>query len=566
MPSPAEQACQSKSGGNTVGNDVISDSELALRLPLELLHVLLETVVKDAVKNSRGEGRVVRSVRRGLPANSELGNFASRVPLGALGHLLKLGFIDAFNRDRVGAGEPRLIGDVGIGNVLVKVHLDHAGTLGGAGQVKLDHFVSAVVDGPVKLLRLVGGVAHHELFVFSTSTVEEGVEGVAEVFAHVAIGTLAEEGIGLVHEYKEALAAGVGPVEELVDLGHAIAAKRGDVTTSENGKVHARAGSKLLGKESLTSPGRAVEHGVAVGGAVLSRVGGGDRKGGEAVAELVRDNDAVQSVPTGGDRGAQGLGRAGKGGDTGGLTNERRLAKPGLDEAAGHAGANAGAVNADGKEGEETHGRAKLLAVLKVAVQALADHGAGLLDTLQDGGAHLLLLHLGTLHVEIPVLAFLVGLALHLGLDARALGVLAELCLVLGSLALHGLDAELELLLALDLLVAHLLLRRELVLVALARELVLVVGLLLLELVVLLEGLAPLALLGAGALDLHSGLPRLVLLDLSECLRLAAVLLELGDLDGLYRELEALELLSGLGRALEGPGIEAGQGAGLAAR
>mmetsp|Transcript_14466 Transcript_14466/g.25187 ORF Transcript_14466/g.25187 Transcript_14466/m.25187 type:complete len:637 (+) Transcript_14466:807-2717(+) len=509
----------------------------------------------------------MRAVSSSLPADNKLGDLTARVSLELLGDGREHLGVDTIDVDLLGASEHTSVSTLGVvDDELVEVELEHLLTLSGTREVEGDKLISTIVNSPVKLLRFVGSVDNHEVLALGTGAVKEGVKGVTEVLRDVALSTLAEEGISLIDKYDDAAAGGVSPVKELVHLSGGVAAEGSDITTSEDGVVHTRGLGELLCEEGLTGTRGTVEHGVAVGSTVLLGVAGGQGEVGEALLELGLNDDAVESIATatskaleGGNRASDGLNR----GAAGGLADERGLAHASLHVASENTSGDAGTVDTGGKESKESDSGAELLAVVEESVDTIADNASRLAHRLEHGSAHLTSLHLAALHVEVPVLTLLVGLSGHLGLNASALGLLAELALVLSGLALHALNAKLKLLLALELLLLHLPLGSHLVLVALTAELVSIVGLLLLELVVLLQSGTALLLLHAALLDLEGLLAGAHGLSLSLCLLGTALLLHLSNVHGLSGILEALELTSSLSSTLEGNGVEAAHGASL---
>ncbi|RNA05722.1 Zinc transporter [Brachionus plicatilis] len=179
-------------------------------------------------------------------------------------------------------------------------------------------------------------------------------------------------------------------------------------------------------------------------------------------------------------------------GEPGSLAHQRWLAQPGLDVLAGEQGRLLGRVDAQGDQGQTAGSEHYFVGVFDQSLVAGAEHTARCLDALQQRLSVLLGLQLDLLQVNVAVFALNLRLALQLGLQTLHVILVLELGLLFHGFLAHRLLLGHRLFLPAQQLVLEPRLLRHLVLVALARQLVLVTCSFLVVPGLFVEQLAPL--------------------------------------------------------------------------
>mmetsp|Transcript_58108 Transcript_58108/g.102161 ORF Transcript_58108/g.102161 Transcript_58108/m.102161 type:complete len:294 (-) Transcript_58108:295-1176(-) len=232
---------------------------------------------------------VVRTIGGSLPGNCQLADLTSRVALGGTGETADQRLVHALHGDGLRTRRR-------VQQETIHVLRYHAHALVERRQAELDHVIDTIVDGPIKLLGLVGSIHNHKLVTCLTGAVQEGVQGVTHVLGDALRTTLAQEGIGLVHEDQYTLVGGVGPVKQLVDLCHGVLAQRCDITTGHDGIVQTTLSRKTLREHGLSRAGRAVQQQVSKRRAVLLRVGRAGGHAGQALLQCGVEYDVLQGI------------------------------------------------------------------------------------------------------------------------------------------------------------------------------------------------------------------------------------------------------------------------------
>ena len=129
----------------------------------------------------------------------------------------------------------------------------------GIGKAKQQRLVTAIEHRFVEIFGAVRGQHEQEVTPLPSSVVEEGVERIVRILAHLGLLAVSQEGLGLVDEKEKALATHLGPPEEGVDLRHSVATERTYVPTAHKSKVHTGGLSQLLGHHGLPCTGRTIQ-------------------------------------------------------------------------------------------------------------------------------------------------------------------------------------------------------------------------------------------------------------------------------------------------------------------